>query len=277
LHDGRDRLLELNSFRPEAARKLVREIENQDDDPSLDNFMLSVFEIYGVPYEDIGFRTYRVGSAGVLVESFPGLPADGFTVTCDRDRALEREDIQFLTWDHPLVTGAIDLILSSEKGNSSFARLQEGAGTGLILEAVYVLECVSPPDLHVDRFLPPTPIRVLVNERGVELNSELKGIRKADGSRILVQPELSEGLLPRLMEKSQEIAEGRIASFIQDARKEMREQLDLEIKRLKDLKKVNRSVRSDEIRLLEDQRRELDENLKQSRLRLDAVRLIQKL
>jgi len=121
--------------------------------------------------------------------------------------------------------------------------LQEGAGTGLILEAVYVLECVSPPDLHVDRFLPPTPIRVLVNERGAELNSELKGIRKADGSRILVQPALSEGLLPRLMEKAQEIAEGRIASFIQDARTEMREQLDLEIKRLKDLKKVNRSVR----------------------------------
>ena len=276
LHDGRDRLLELNSFRPEPARKLVHEIESQDDDPSLDNFMLSVFEMYGIPYEDIGFRTYRLGSAGALLESFPGLPADGFTVTSDRDRALEREDIQFLTWDHPLVTGAIDLILGSDKGNSSFARLQEGIGPGLLLEAVYVLECVSPPALHVDRFLPPTPIRVLVNERGREVDSTLHGIRKGDGVRILTQPELSETLLPRLIEKSQEIAESKIASFIQEARKEMREQLDFEIKRLKELKKVNRSVRSEEIHLLEDQRRELDENLKQSRLRLDAVRLIQR-
>jgi len=170
LHDGRDRLLELNSFRPEPARELLHEIESQDDDPSLDTFMLSVFDMYGIPSEDIGFRTYRLGSAGLLVESFPGLPADGFTVTCDRDRALEREDVQFLTWDHPLVTGAIDLILSSDRGNSSFARLQDASGPGFILEALYVLECVSPPSLHVDRFLPPVPIRVLVNERGTEVD-----------------------------------------------------------------------------------------------------------
>src|SRR6185436_13893752 len=110
------------------------------------------------------------------------------------------------------------------RGNSSFARMQDASGPGLILEALYILECVSPPALHVDRFLPPTPIRVLVNERGTELDIELKGIRKADGSRLFAQTELSGTLLPRLIEKSQEIAQRRTAAFIQDARNEMRSQ-----------------------------------------------------
>jgi ATP-dependent helicase HepA len=55
----------------------------------------------------------------------------------------------------------------------------------------------------------------------------------------------------------------------------MTEQLDGEIARLRQLKKVNPSVRSDEIDLLVHQRREMDELLGQSRLRLDALRLIQ--
>src|SRR5439155_934455 len=81
--------------------------------------------------EELAHRTYKLGSAGVLADSFPGLPAEGLTVTCDRKRALAREDIQFLTWDHPLVTGALDLLLGSEKGNSSFAQWPDDRSTGL--------------------------------------------------------------------------------------------------------------------------------------------------
>jgi hypothetical protein len=58
----------------------------------------------------------------IFTDSSPGLPTEGLTVTCDRQRALAREDVQFLTWDHPLVTGAIDMLLGSEQGNCSFAK-----------------------------------------------------------------------------------------------------------------------------------------------------------
>ena len=64
----------------------------------------------------IAERTYKLGRAGILADSFPGLPSGGFTITFDRERALVREDMQFMTWDHPLVTGAFDLLLGSEKG-----------------------------------------------------------------------------------------------------------------------------------------------------------------
>src|SRR5205823_6355541 len=94
LHDGRDRLLELNSFRPIVAAQLVQEIASEDESISLDTFMLAVFDEYAIDIEEVARRTYRLGSAGVLADSFPGLPAEGLTVTCDRRRALAREDLQ---------------------------------------------------------------------------------------------------------------------------------------------------------------------------------------
>ena len=50
-------------------------------------------------------------------DAFAGLPPEGTTVTFDRARALEREEITFLTWDHPMVLGALELLLGGESGN----------------------------------------------------------------------------------------------------------------------------------------------------------------
>ena len=147
LEQGRDRLLELNSFRPEAAAPIVQEIRRQDADTTLDTFLLAVFDHYGLHVEELWPRTFRLGSAGVFADSFPGLPAEGLTVTADRQRALVREEVQFLSWDHPLVTGALDLLLGSEQGNSSVAHWPDAKVRGLYLEAVFLLECIAPPEL----------------------------------------------------------------------------------------------------------------------------------
>lgn len=238
LHAGRDRLLELNSFRPRVAEEVSAEVRRLDDDRSLDRFMLAVFEQYSIHVEEIATRTYKLGSAGIFADTFPGLPAGGVTVTCDRTRALVREDVQFLTWDHPLVTGALDLLLASEKGNSSYVE----SGDGASLEAVYVLECIAPPNLHADRFLPPTPIRVSVAGDDIQ--------------------------------KAEAAARAQAPAIIEEARREMQKQLTYEIERLEALRKVNPSVRAEEIELLREQRTLLDKHLSGSRLRLDALKLM---
>lgn len=238
LREGRDRLLELNSFRPAEAETLVREIRRQDEDSSLDRFMLAIFDQYSIDVEEIAARTYKLGSAGVFADAFPGLPAEGLVVTCDRQRALAREDVQFLTWDHPLVTGAMDLLLGSEKGNASFIR----SDSSMSLEAIYILECIAPAHLHADRFLPPTPIRVVVPGHSVE--------------------------------RAEAIAREKVAEIVEEARREMNRQLSYEIERLEALRKVNPSVRADEIALLREQRAMLDQHFSNARLRLDALRLM---
>jgi len=54
----------------------------------------------------------------------------------------------------------------------------------------------------------------------------------------------------------------------------MKQLLDHEIQRLKSLAKVNDNVRPQEIQIAQAQREELAAALQNSRLRLDAVRLI---
>jgi ATP-dependent helicase HepA len=205
----------------------------------------------------------------------------GLTITCDRERALTREDIQFVTWDHPLVTGAIDLILGSEKGNSSFAWWPDTKVTALYLEAIYLVECVAPPPLHVDRFLPPTPLRVLMDHRGRDVSDSIPLDRLADvlqrgDPSALRRPEIREDLLPGLLLKAREVANRQAPALVADAERVMGGQLDREITRLRALRAVNPSVRAEEVDLLVRQKASLAKHLSNARLRLDAIRLIQR-
>ena len=90
------------------------------------------------------------------------------TVTLDRQRALEREQEAFLTWDHPMVRGALDLMLGSEAGNATFGVWDSSGEKIILLEAWLVVECVAPARLHVERFLPQTPLRILVDHKGAD-------------------------------------------------------------------------------------------------------------
>lgn len=276
LQHGRDRLLELNSFRPAPAAAVVDGIQREDVDRSLDDFMLSVFDQYSLNVEEIAPRTYKLGSAGVLTDAFPGIPADGVGVTCDRRRALAREDLQFLTWDHPLVTGALDLLLGSEKGNCSLARLAKAKKRGLLVETVYVLECLAPPHFHADRFLPPTAVRIVVDHQGNEMaNAFSSDMLATERDHAIVEdPEVREELLPDLLAKADAFAQAKVPPLVNEARKNMNAQMNHEIARLKELRKVNRSVRREEIELLASHQHALDHHLTAARLRLDAIRLI---
>ena len=280
LERGRDRLLERNSFRPKRAAQLIQEIRLQDDRRLMEDFLLAVLELFFIDVDEIAPRTYHIGSTELLADALPGLGPDGLTVTCDRARALAREDLQFLTWDHPLITGALDLLLGSDPGSTSFASWPDDQASGLYLEAIYVLECVAPPSLHADRFLPPTPVRVMVNHRGQDVGDTLppralaKLLKAPESRAFLEQPELRETLLPRLVERTQRLADLKLERSIAQARQDMNAELEPEIARLCDLQKVNPSVRDEEIALLRHQHEALAQHLGEARLRLDALRLI---
>ena len=62
-----------------------------------------------------------------------------------------------------MVIGVMDFILGSEKGNCTVAVWPDQETQEILLEAIFVLECVAPKSLYVDRFLPPFPVRVVVN------------------------------------------------------------------------------------------------------------------
>src|SRR5439155_22389869 len=105
------------------------------------------------------------------IESFPSIPADGMLATFDRSRAIVREDIRFLSPDHSLAQDAIDLLLESKAGTTAFGRVEED-DPALLLEVIFVLETVADSRWHVDQFLAPAPVRVVVDLHGNDLTSE---------------------------------------------------------------------------------------------------------
>jgi ATP-dependent helicase HepA len=270
---GQDRLLELNSSRPRAAAEMIAAIQEADSDTTLDDFMLRVFDAFSVHVEDLAPRTWIVIPGSGMGESFPGIPPEGITLTADRKRALSLEDVAYLTWDHPAVRGAFELLIGTPKGNSSIG-VSEGEEDLILLEAVYILETVAPAALQTDRFLPATPVRVILDHRTDEYTEELPPVQNGPVSRVLGKTDITFKLIPRLLEQSYEIAEIRGYQVIANALAEMQTELGAEIDRLKDLQAVNPNVKESEIEAAQQHFYDMRDHLADARLRLDSVRLI---
>jgi ATP-dependent helicase HepA len=276
---GRDRLLELNSFRPEIAAGMVKEITVLDGEEVLEGFLLRVWDQFGVPVEDLGPRRYRIGADGVFADSFPGLPAEGLALTFDRAAALAREDIAFLTWDHPMVTGALDLLVGGARGGTACVAWVDAPEPGLWLEAIHVLECVASPRLHADRFLPPVPVRVWVDAGCREVPASARAGLDRGQLVDVALPELLDSSRVRALLAAQVAAAGRMAGvkagpLMAEAGAAMERQLGGEVERLRALAAVNPNVRPEEIAGAEREMVALREALKHARLRLDALRVI---
>ena len=281
LAEGQDKLIALNSYRAGVAGELVSCIEELDKSRDLDGFMNRIFDHYGVKVEDLFERTYRLSPGQLFTDSFPGLSDSGTNVTLDRSVALGREDISFLTWDHPMVRGSIDLILSSEQGNSALVSWVDNDGApALMLEAVYVLETVAPAHLHVDRFLPPMPLRVVVDMFYEDRTEDFSLARVQAGTRdeavfrVQQEPELLQALVPRQLQAAKDFARQRQSVILESALREAHARLDGEAERLRELRKVNPGVRLEEIELAEGTIKDVAKAIGGAHLRLDAVRLI---
>ena len=283
LEKGRDRLLELNSNGGEKAQQLVSEIAQTDNSPQLVDFALNLFDIIGVEQDDLGENSIVITPTGtMLVPDFPGLKEEGVTVTFDRQLALAREELEFLTWDHPMIRQGIDLIVSGDIGKASMALLvnkQLPAGT-LLVELIYMIESQSPKGLQLNRFLPPTPVRLLLDSKGNDLagqvnfdtlQNKLKPLSKDIANKMvkMARPNI-EQLIKLGDHKITEIAQ----SQIREASKLADQTLSTEINRLIALKAVNKNIRQVEIDVLEKQRVLSLEELSKASWRLDSLRVI---
>ena len=282
LRRGQDRLIALNSFKKDVADKLVKKIRKQDADQTLDHFMNRIFDHFGVTVEDLDERTVFLSTGQLFTDSFPGLPKEGRQVTYDRKKALGREDIGFLTWDHPMVRGSIDLVLSTEKGNSSMVVWSDAPEEAppILIEAVYILESIAPARLHVERFLPPTPVRVLVDMQGQDQSEVFshalinRQTRDEETFRLKQNPELLQSLVPEMLKSALKYAHEQKSALLELAIAEAHERLDGEATRLKELRKLNPNVQLKEIKIAEAVVKKVIRHIADAHLRLDSVRLV---
>jgi ATP-dependent helicase HepA len=169
-------------------------------------------------------------------------------------------------------------LLSGEGGNSSFAVWNATGSDAILLEAVWVLECVAPAQLHLDRFLPPTPLRIVVDHQLADLSSdaEFLGARleKGDVLRLLDRGVVKRKFFPAMLEKTQQLAGERMQQEVASASERVCSELDAEITRLEELQRRNDHVRPEEVAVLREHKQAMEAALAEARLRLDGLRLI---
>ncbi len=282
VESGRDRLLELTSFRPDAARAVIGEVVRHDNSPVLEDYFLRLLEAFGIYVEDLGPRTYLLNPDCTPNDELPMLERGDRSVTFERSRAVVREDQELLTWDHPLVETAIEAELGSPRGGAAFSVIDDESASVMLLEAVFVLECVAPAALNVDRFLAPTPIRVVVDQTEADVTGEyaaggagaLAGLEDGDGGWLTIHKQALRPAVRAMVKAAHEHGESRVAALVEQARLELQTIVGAEARRLASLAEINDHVRAEEVELAASRFTELDRRLGEARIRLDALRLI---
>ncbi|AGZ33947.1 MULTISPECIES: RNA polymerase-associated protein RapA [Pseudomonas] len=283
LHSGRDRLLELNSGGAGEGQALVEAILEQDDQFALPIYMETLFDAFGIDSEDHSENALILKpSEKMLDASFPLGDDEGVTITYDRTQALSREDMQFLTWEHPMVQGGMDLVLSGSMGNTAVALIKNKAlkpGT-VLLELLFVSEVVAPRSLQLGRYLPPAALRCLLDANGNDLaarvafetlNDQLESVPRASANKF-VQAQ-RDVLAKRISGGEAKVMPTHIER-VAEAQRRLAAEADEELARLTALKAVNPSVRDSEIDALRKQREEGLAMLDKAALRLEAIRVL---
>ncbi|WP_024643650.1 RNA polymerase-associated protein RapA [Pseudomonas syringae] len=283
LHTGRDRLLELNSGGAGEGEALVEAILDQDDQFSLPVYMETLFDAFGIDSEDHSENALILKpSEKMLDASFPLGDDEGVTITYDRNQALSREDMQFITWEHPMVQGGMDLVLSGSMGNTAVALIKNKAlkpGT-VLLELIYVSEVVAPRSLQLGRYLPPAALRCLLDQNGNDLssrvsfntlNDQLESVPRASANKFIqAQRDL---LTPRINAGEEKITP-KHAERVAEAQRRLAADTEEELARLTALQAVNPTVRDSELVALRTQREQGLAMLEKAALRLEAIRVL---
>ncbi|MDM8547167.1 RNA polymerase-associated protein RapA [Candidatus Venteria ishoeyi] len=286
LQCGRDLLLEMNSHRPKQAQQLCETIEDWDQDSQLMPWLEQLCDVYGIRLEEQDGETWVLRPGNHMVSaSLPELPEDGLKVTLERDTALVREDLQLLSWEHPLVRGGMDWVLSSDQGNTSVVAIRDNrlpSGT-LLLETLFVLVCAAPPELQARRFLPATVLRLVLDLEGEQWQSLLSpaDIRQQIQQKKPVNVHTARNLVRAANERIQTLVKNAITQantqlpdLITRSLEQMDKELNAEITRLEALHQVNPNVRPEEIDFARSRQQTLRTHLQASQLNLDALRVI---
>ena len=283
LREGRDRLLERNSCKAEVAGELITEISSQEAGDELQQYLELLCEAYGVEHEHHSDRALVLRPTDhMLTGHFPHLQEDGTTVTFSRSKALAREDMAFLTWEHPMLVEAMDMVRSTELGNAALGTIKlKGIAPGtMLLECVFTVNCVAPRSLQLERFLSLSPLRLLVDARGKDLaalvpherlNGLVERVNKSTALAIIkqVQQEVDNKML-----LASRLATERLAPLLADAEQQMRAELGAELERLQALRAVNPSIRQEELDHLAYRIEESALHIAHASLQLQALRLI---
>ena len=145
---------------------------------------------------------------------------------------------------------------------------------------VFVVECSAPADLQIGRFLPPTPIRILIDQNKTDQTAVINHDDLVETGDSFEQAQISQFLnsqRPHILDMikiAEQLANVRMQKLCAESSNRMVVALTGEIKRLVRLRKINPGIKEQEIELLKEAAMLSHESIQEAQLRLDAVRFV---
>ncbi len=284
LQNGRDRLLEINSCRQPHATQLVEKVLEFESNANPKDLLTSATDLLNIHMESLDESRYSlIPSDQMLVPLVPGVPSEGCEITFDRATATAREDVQFITWDHPLMQGLTELITTSELGASTVALLPNKSlkpGT-LFFEAIFALTIKNAQASVANAFLTESLLRVVVTKNNPKnldevlpqpalakvIENAAKNIRKA------VVKDYQKDIY-ELSEYAQNLAYQELAVIIEESLKDVTNHRNFEQARLQQLQQRNPLIGKEEITTLSQRFNAIADAISQCKVEMSAVRLL---
>ena len=280
---GKDKLLEYNSCRMDASLQIINEITKFEQDVSFDDYMECIFDAFNIEYYEQSENIKIIEPIeNISNDIFIKLKTERLSITSDRETALVREDVEFFSFEHPMIEDVMESIITGEYGNINISTLSlKNIKSGSIfLEAYFASECLSPKYLQLQRFLPLSPLRYVFDEkcRNIEhlLNHEVLNKHSKNLDKKMLKPVIAhigpkvENMLLQLNKLTQQ----EIKNLKQAAIIEQKHALTVEIERLESLQKVNSLVRKEEIDFFKEQIEAGEEHIQRATYKLQAIRVI---
>ncbi|HXH31088.1 MAG TPA: RNA polymerase-associated protein RapA [Bacteriovoracaceae bacterium] len=282
LEEGQDQLVEINSFNHKKAMDFVKELKTVDDSNDLRDFMLGLWGVLGVETEDMNdpYTFYIKAGDNMYLPHFPGLIPEGMTVTFKREVALSREDMTFLTWDHPMVVGIMEFISSKEMGNVTMTSWKTPTKEPFLFEGYFLLSCVADKKLQIQKWFPPTPLRVLLNSQLQDQTQKLpkkfidESVASLDHEKRAQIKELPRDFIKECIKKGKELCMARAKQYKDKFKEDMLKFFNGEIDRLVALRKVNPTVSETEILMLKFNRDNILKAMDRAELSMDSIRIV---
>lgn len=282
LEQGRDRLLELHSCHPINAKRMAKHmsITHIEDEAELNDFLELFADAFGLEMVDLGGDCISIAPGDhMLVPDMPHLPEDGFMATTHREVALGRDDVQFLSWEHPFVDQALELITSGPVGNAAVGYIEDHPfKTGdCYLQLQFVAQCPAPKALQIERFLAPDAMHITMTPAGdLQVNDDslpnfVLPLKKGT-ARGLVEQKAAE--VQPILHKLESLGTKQLEKMTAKALAKADEAYQDRLARITALSQQNPNIPHSLVRHIEQEREQVLAAIQHSQLVLDSVRLV---
>ncbi|MFB2538135.1 MULTISPECIES: RNA polymerase-associated protein RapA [unclassified Acinetobacter] len=282
LRDGRDRLLEYNSCRPVVAGRIVKALEDYERQSLLPDFVKRFMSATNIDFDEQANGTVIIRPSDQTQIDGLALDEEGMTATFQREQAGQREDVQFLTMEHPFIESVLDVFNTQSFGSANVALFKTNAikEGSLLMEVWFKVDVIAPKALNVQAGLPKQLIRVLLSENGQDLSEKVAShvlqpyVAYLDGQQARQIIKVRREVIEQRYAQAFDLAQQQVPDIQQEAKVWYDKRWQREIDRLNYLKKHNPSIREDEINRLQKLQAEGLGLLDQVTLTPEAIRVL---